>query len=105
MNFLKLYAVLFILSRMLFISSARSVSAINPVNSAPDFSNEGRTWPVNRPNPRIGVWIPVTRKSSKQPDFNPVGLLSGSERILFGDDEAPIARMGHNRSCRGWDIP
>ncbi len=40
------------------------------------------------------IYLPVTRKRKTQRQYEPEQLPSGTERILFVDDEAPIAKMG-----------
>jgi PAS domain S-box-containing protein len=40
------------------------------------------------------AYFPITRKRKIQRQYEPEDLPSGTERILFVDDEAPIARMG-----------
>jgi PAS domain S-box-containing protein len=40
------------------------------------------------------IYLPITRKRSVTHEYVPEQLPSGTERILFVDDEAPIAKMG-----------
>jgi CheY-like chemotaxis protein len=40
------------------------------------------------------IYLPSTKKQSDQMAYVPEELPTGSERILFVDDEAPIAKMG-----------
>ena len=42
----------------------------------------------------FGIYLPITRKRSVLDEYVPERLPSGTERILFVDDEAPIAKMG-----------
>ena len=40
------------------------------------------------------IYLPITRKRQEHRPYEPGDLPSGTERILFIDDEAPIAKMG-----------
>ena len=40
------------------------------------------------------IYLPVTRKRQENQPYQPETLPKGKERILFVDDEAPIAKMG-----------
>jgi CheY-like chemotaxis protein len=40
------------------------------------------------------VYLPVTRKRKIQRQYEPEILPTGAERVLFVDDEAPIAKIG-----------
>lgn len=40
------------------------------------------------------IYLPVTRKRNQSVSYEPEALPGGSERILFVDDEIPIAKMG-----------
>ena len=42
----------------------------------------------------FAVYLPITKKRSSQGEYVPEQLPTGRERILFVDDEAPIAKMG-----------
>ena len=42
----------------------------------------------------FSIYLPVTRKRKTQRQYKPEQLPIGTERILFVDDEAPIAKMG-----------
>lgn len=55
----------------------------------------GRVTVGSRPGSgtRVTVYLPATTRSSNETEYAPKVLPSGRERILFVDDEAPIARM------------
>ena len=40
------------------------------------------------------IYLPITRQRNLQPEYAHERLPTGTERILFVDDEAPIAKMG-----------
>jgi hypothetical protein len=40
------------------------------------------------------IYLPITKRQSAQGAYVPEELPTGTERILFVDDEAPIAKMG-----------
>jgi len=40
------------------------------------------------------IYLPITRKKGIQRQYEPEQLPTGTEKILFVDDEAPIAKMG-----------
>jgi len=40
------------------------------------------------------IYLPVTRKRQEHRPYEPETLPAGTERILFVDDEAPLAKMG-----------
>ena len=42
----------------------------------------------------FAIYLPITKKRSTQGEYVPEQLPTGTERILFVDDEAPIAKMG-----------
>jgi CheY-like chemotaxis protein len=51
------------------------------------------------------IYLPIAKSHKTSPDYQPEALPTGSERVLFVDDEAPIAQLGSIMLGRlGYDV-